>query len=226
VPLELTDLLSGRALGGGLAPAPTTTAALPAAVLTMELQRGVMGDLATFPELAAAAAERHVVANAARLLRAFRLAGLPVVHCAAEFRADRAGTVTNTPLHTAVLRRPEHLLEGTPATELVPDLGAETTDYVSARRHGVAPFTGTPLHATLQELGVRVLVVTGVSTNVGVLGLCVEAVNLGYQVVVASDAVVGVPLEYADDALRHSIALVAAVHTVDEIVGALATLTR
>jgi nicotinamidase-related amidase len=226
VPLELTDLLSGQGFGGGLTPAPPSTALLPAAVLTMELQRGVMGDLATFPELAAAATERDVVANAARLLRAFREARLPVIHCAAEFRADRAGTVTNTPLHTAVLRRPEHLLEGTSATELVPGLGAETTDYVSSRRHGVAPFTGTPLHATLQELGVRVLAVAGVSTNLGVLGLCVEAVNLGYQVVVASDAVVGVPLDYADEVLRHSIALVAAVHTVDEIVGALADLTR
>jgi nicotinamidase-related amidase len=220
VPLDLTDLLAGRGLPG------RTISSLPVAALTMELQRGVMGDLATFPELATAARARGTVARAAHLLAAFRAAGLPVVHCTAEFRADRAGTVSNTPLHTAVLRRPEHLLEGTPATELVPDLGVETTDYVSPRRHGVAPFTGTPLHATLQELGVRVLVVTGVSVNVGVLGLCIEAVNLGYQVVVASDAVAGVPLDYADTVLRHSVALVAAVATVDEIVGAIAHLTR
>jgi nicotinamidase-related amidase len=192
----------------------------------MELQRGVMGDLATFPELAAAASSRGIVANAARLLTAFRAARLPVVHCTAEFRADRAGTVVNTPLHTAVLRKPAHLLEHTPATELVPGLGAEVTDFVSTRRHGVAPFTGTPLHDTLSEWGVRVLVVTGVSVNLGVLGLCVEAVNLGYQVVVASDAVCGVPLDYGDEVLARSVSLVAAVHPVDEILGALARLTR
>ncbi len=221
MPLELTEILSGRALGGG-----RTSVSLPTAVLTMELQRGVMGDIASFPELAQAALEQHIVANAARLLSACRAARVPVVHCTAEFRADREGSLTNTPLHTALLRRPEHLLEHTPATELVPELGAEVTDYVSARRHGVAPFTGTPLHQTLQSLGVRVLIVTGVSTNLGVLGLCVEAVNLGYQVVVASDAVTGVPLEYADAVLRQSVALVAAVHTVDEIVGAIAALTR
>jgi len=221
VPLELTDLLAGRPLGGG-----TTSAPLPAAVLTMELQRGVMGDLATFPELAAAAEARGIVDHAARLLAAFRAAHLPVVHCMAEFRADREGTVANTPLHTAVLRRPEHLLEGTAATDLVPGLGAQPSDYVSVRRHGVAPFTGTSLDDTLHELGVRVLAVTGVSTNLGVLGLCVEAVNLGYQVVVASDAVAGVPLDYADEVLRNSISLVAAVHTVDEITRALAVLTR
>jgi nicotinamidase-related amidase len=192
----------------------------------MEIQRGVVGDLATFPELAAAATERGMVAQAARLLSAARRAGLPVVHCTAEFRADRAGTVVNTPLHTVVLRRPEHLLEGTPATELVPGLGAAVTDYVTTRRHGVAPFTGTPLHAALERLGVRVLVVAGVSTNLGVLGLCVEAVNLGYQVVVASDAVVGVPLDYADQVLAHSVALVAALATVDDVVAALEILTR
>jgi nicotinamidase-related amidase len=191
----------------------------------MELQRGVMGDRASFPELAAAADERNIVAHTQRLLAAFRTAGRPVVHCVAEFRADRAGTWTNTPLHSAVLRRPEHLLEGTAATELVPGLGAETTDFVSARRHGVAPFTGTPLHEMLQSLGVRVLAVAGVSVNLGVLGLCVEAVNLGYQVVVATDAVVGIPLDYADAVLKNSIGLVASLHSVDDIVTALSTLT-
>jgi nicotinamidase-related amidase len=219
VPLELTDVLSGRALGGATTPPPL-------AALTMELQRGVMGDLASFPELATAASARGIVASAARLLAAFRTANLPIVHCTAEFRADRLGTVANTPLHTAVLRRPAHLLEGTPATELVPDLGVEITDYVCPRRHGVAPFTGTPLHATLSELGVKVLVVTGVSLNLGVLGLCIEAVNLGYQVVVASDAVTGVPLDYADLVLKNAVSLVASVYTVDDITRALGTLTR
>jgi nicotinamidase-related amidase len=220
VPLELTDLLAGRALGGG----PHSD--LPLAALTMELQRGVMGDLATFPELAVAAEGRRIVPAAARLLTAFRRHHLPVMHCTAQFRADRAGTVANTPLHSAVLRRPEHLLEETPAVELVPGLGAETTDHVSARRHGVSPFIGTTLHATLQDLGVRVLVVTGVSVNVGVIGLCIEAVNLGYQVVVASDAVVGVPLDYADAVMENTLSLVARVSTVDEIVDALVILTR
>jgi nicotinamidase-related amidase len=222
VPLDLTDLLAGRGLEAGAG----ATGVPPLAALTMELQRGVMGDLASFPELAAAATQRGIVTQAARLLGAVRAAGLPVVHCTAEFRADRAGTLANTPLHTAVLRRPAHLLEGTAATELVPELGVETTDYVSPRRHGVAPFTGTPLHATLQALGVRVLVVTGVSVNIAVLGLCIEAVNLGYQVVVASDAVTGVPLDYADLVMANSVALVASVRTVDEIIGALAALAQ
>jgi hypothetical protein len=43
---------------------------------------------------------------------------------------------------------------------------------------------------------------------------------------VASDAVVGVPLDYSDAVLSNSVALVASLHTADEIVHALNVLTR
>jgi len=222
MPGALIELLAGRALvpAHGTGPAPVA----PLAVLTLELQRGVMGDLASFPELAAAAGAVGVVANTARLLVGARSAGVPVLHCTAEFRADRAGTVVNTPLHAAVLRRHEHLLAGSPACELVPGLGALPGDLVSSRAHGVSPFTGTSLDATLRNLGVRVLVVTGVSVNLGVLGCCIEAVNLGYQVAVPTDAVAGVPPAYAASVVATSLSLVATLTTVDQLVAALAAL--
>jgi nicotinamidase-related amidase len=191
------------------------------AVLTMEIQRGVVGDRSSFPELAAAADAAGLVPNTARLLAAFRAGGHPVVHCTAEFRADRRGTVANTPLHTAVLRRGAHLLAGTEATELVPALGAAPDDLVSARSHGVSPFTGTGLDALLRNLGVGVVVATGVSTNLGVIGLAVEAVNLGYRVVVPADCVAGVPADYSAAVLANTLGLVATVTTVGEVLAAL-----
>ena len=163
------------------------------AVLTMEIQRGVVGDLSSFPQLAEAADRVGVVPNTARLLTAARTFGVPVVHCTAEFRADRAGTTVNCQLVAAVLRNPDHLLTGTPATELVAGLGPEPTDLVSSRLHGVSPFTGTSLDTWLRNLGVRTVVATGVSVNLGVLGLAIEAVNLGYRVVVPRDTVAGHP---------------------------------
>ncbi|MHB8220869.1 MAG: cysteine hydrolase family protein [Acidimicrobiales bacterium] len=187
----------------------------------MELQRGVMGDLASFPELAEAARAVDLVANTARLLDAARRAGVAVVHCTADFRADRAGTVVNTPLHSAVLRRAEHLLQGTPATELVPEIGPLPGDLVSSRTHGVSPFAGTSLDATLRNLGVCTLVVAGVSVNLGVLGLCIEAVNLGYQVAVPTDAVTGVPADYARAVLQTTLSLIATITTVGAVVRAL-----
>ena len=190
------------------------------AVLTQEIQRGVVGDLTSFPELAAAAATVGVVANTARLLGGARARQVPVIHCTAEFRADRAGTTVNCQLVAAVLRHPGHLLAGTPATELVDGLGPEPGDLVSTRLHGVSPFTGTSLDTWLRNLGVTTVVATGVSVNLGVLGLAIEAVNLGYQVVVVRDAVAGIPAAYADAVLENTFPLISTLATVDQLVTA------
>ncbi len=64
------------------------------------------------------------------------------------------------------------------------------------------------------------MVIAGVSLNLGVLGLAIEAVNLGYRVVVATDAVCGLPRDYAENVMRHSIALVATRATVEDIISA------
>lgn len=196
------------------------------AVLTMEIQRGVVGDLSSFPELAAAVASCGLVPATARLLAAARGHGVPVVHCTAGFRADRQGSPANAPLVTAMLRRPAHLLEGSAAVELVPELRAHDTDHVSHRRHGVAPFGGTDLDARLRSLGVDCVVATGVSLNLGIPGLCVEAVNLGYRVVVPADAVTGIPATFAESVLRGTVALVATITTVDEVISAFAAGAR
>ncbi len=190
------------------------------AVLTMEIQRGVVGDLTSFPELAAEADRVGVAEHTARLLGAARAAGARVVHCTAEFRADRAGSTANCRLIAAMVRRPEHLLAGTPSTELVPGLGPEPGDLVCPRLHGVSPFSGTSLDAWLRNLGVTTVVATGVSVNLGVLGLAIEACNLGYQVVVPRDAVAGLPAAYADAVLDTTFPLIATLTTTDAVVAA------
>ncbi|MGH9301364.1 MAG: cysteine hydrolase, partial [Acidimicrobiales bacterium] len=163
------------------------------AVLTMEMQRGVVGDLSTIEELALEVARLNIINNAAGLLDAARRHGVRVVHCTAGFRPDLAGSSANSPLLAALTRHPENLLVDSDAAQLVPQLGPAPSDLISSRLHGLSPFSGTALDATLRRLGAQCLVVTGVSLNLGVLGLCLEAVNLGYQVVVATDAVAGVP---------------------------------
>ena len=201
MPVSLTDLV-----------APDRSA-----VLTMEIQRGVIGDLSTFPQLAEAAARVGVVDHTARLLTAARAVAVPVVHCTAEFRADRAGTTVNCQLVAAALRNADHLLQGTPAVELIPELGVEPSDLVSPRLHGVSPFTGTSLDTWLRNLGVRTVIATGVSVNLGVLGLAIEAVNLGYTVVVPRETVAGLPQEYAEAILANTLPLIATVTTVEDI---------
>jgi nicotinamidase-related amidase len=190
-----------------------------AAVLTMEMQRGVVGDMSTIPDLADVVVSEEIVKNTARLLDVARSVGVPVVHCLAGFRGDRAGTPLNAPIIRTMLRDPNHLLIGTPATELVPELGPEPSDLTSMRMHGVSPFGGTDLDGLLRNMEVHTLLVTGVSVNLGIVGLAIEAVNLGYEVLVVRDAVTGVGSEYVEDVLANTLRLIARIAPVADIIG-------
>ncbi|MER3452684.1 MAG: isochorismatase, partial [Acidimicrobiia bacterium] len=181
----------------------------------MEMQRAVVGDLAAFPDLAEVVTASGVVHATARLLDAARNAGARVVHCTVEFHPDLAGTSFNAPLLAAVRRTGHNLVAGSPGAALVVPLAL--SDLTVARCHGVSPFTGTTLDRILRNLGVGTIVATGVSLNVGVIGLCIEAVNLGYNVVVATDCVAGVPPSYGQAVLRHALPLLATLATGTEI---------
>lgn len=185
------------------------------AVVTMEVQRGVLGDLSPMRELADAAASRHLVENVTNVVAAARTAGVHVVHCLAEHdeRSPR-----NSPLLRALAKRGANLPSGSDEAALVPELGPEPGDVLSIRRHGLTPFPGTDLDSRLRERGVRSVVAVGASLNVGVTGLVMVAVDLGYEVVVVTDAVVGLPVEYGDQVLAHTIPALATRATTDEIV--------
>jgi nicotinamidase-related amidase len=186
-------------------------------VVTMELQRGVVGDRATLPELAEAVASEGVLTACGRLVTGARSRGVAVVHARVEWAEDRRGTPLNTPLVAALSRDPSQMLTGTDAVDPVPELGDTSGDLHSVRRHGLTPFTGTDLDALLRSLDTTTVVAAGVSLNVGVLGLCLGAADLGYRVVVPIDAVAGIPTGYAADVLANTVAMVATLTTVDDL---------
>jgi nicotinamidase-related amidase len=204
VPLDLTAVL-----------APGHTA-----VVTVEIQRGVVGDLSFSPALAEAAARVGLVPNSARLVRAARAAGVRVVHAVAQLRADRAGLSVNNRMMASIVKNPDQVTEGSPYAEVVPELGPEPEDIVCARIHGLTPFTGTELDSILRNLEVTTIVAVGVSVNIGVLGLCLTASDLGYNIVLPRDGVAGIPHEYADAVLEHTLAFLATITTVDAVLDA------
>jgi nicotinamidase-related amidase len=187
------------------------------AVVVMEMQRGIVGDLACIPELGKAVAETGIIANTARLLRAARAAGVRVIHCTAAFRRDRVGSPGNIPMVNALLRNPEHLVVGSREVEVCPELGPEPQDLEVLRLHGMSPFTGTELDPFLRSEGATTVIAAGVSLNVGITGLVIEAINHCYRVVVPSDCVAGWPLDYGKLVLQKTIAQLAALSTADEI---------
>ncbi|MFO7281592.1 MAG: isochorismatase family protein, partial [Thermoanaerobacterales bacterium] len=86
------------------------------------------------------------------------------------------------------------------------------------RRHGIGPMGGTDLDPVLRNLGVTTIVGAGVSVNVAITNLVMDAVNLGYNVVLPRDAVCGVPADYAEAVIDNTLSLLATVTTVDELV--------
>lgn len=185
------------------------------AVVTSEVQQGVVGARAALPELAAIA--RPMIERTSALCAAARSAGVRVIHATAARRADSAGSNRNARLFAAVRKSPVALLQGSPEVQVVPELGPEPQDLVLTRLHGLSPMSGTDLDPILRNLGVTTLVVTGVSVNVAITNLVFDAVNAGYQVVVPRDAVAGVPQSYADQVIDNTLSVLATITTVDEL---------
>ena len=195
---------------------PSTTA-----VLTMELQNGVVGDGALFGALVDELRRAGTLDVVRRLCAGARDAGARVVHCTVEARPDGAGSSENCKIFamSAKQRRERGFTAtdiGTPGVELIEGL-EDPRDIVVPRLHGMTPFTSTSLDQILRNLGIRTVVATGVSVNLGVFGMALTALDLGYQVVIPTDAVAGVPREYADAVLEHSLSLIATLTTTDEL---------
>ena len=188
-----------------------------AAILTMEMQRGVIGDLSSIRPLADLVASEGIPARTGGLLEVARRLDVPVVHCRAGFRRDRRGSYDNVPMVNALLENPDYLVMGEPSTEVIPELGPAETDLDSARLHGMSPFIGTSLDPTLRSMGIETVVAVGVSLNVGILGMTIEAINHGYHVVLVTDCVTGYPPEYAEQVLQNSLARITTQATAEEL---------
>jgi biuret amidohydrolase len=192
------------------------------AVLTMELQEGIVGDRVLLPALRDRCRETGTINTAARVCAAARACGARVVHCTMEQRADGAGFRANCRIFALGAKQKATTGHwdteiGTPGADLVPELGVQPSDVVVPRMHGMTPFMGTSLDQVLRNMGITTIVVTGVSVNLGIFGIALNGVDLGYQVIVVRDAVAGVPADYADAVLDNSIAMLATIVTADEL---------
>lgn len=188
------------------------------AVVTQECQNGVIGPNAALPALAEAA--RPIIPEIAHLVAEAHDHGVQVVHCLAARRPDGRGSNTNAKLFMAVRKSPVELRPGSPEANLVPEIPTSDDDLTTTRLHGLGPVAGTDLDALLRNLGVTTIVGVGVSLNVGMTNFVMDAVNLGYQFVLPRDAVTGVPPEYGELVVEHTLSLLATVTTVDEVVAA------
>jgi nicotinamidase-related amidase len=197
----------------------TTLAELAApehtAIVTQECQGAVIGPNAGLAALAEEA-RRVALPNITRLLPAARAAGVRVVHCLVQRRPDGLGSNHNAKIFT-IGRGEVDIAPGTPGAAVLPELGPEPTDLVLSRWHGVGPMGGTDLDAVLRNLEVSTIVVVGVSLNIAIPNVVMDAVNVGYRVVLPKDAVAGIPAEYGAAMIANTLSLLATITTTDDL---------
>lgn len=191
------------------------------ALVINEMQLGVVDAAHTlFRGLADQVEERGVLDNIARLAAAFRSAGRPVFHTPVVHRPDFADVQPNT-LISALTLKGRKMVRGSVEAGFVPSLAPEPHDHVIERTSGLIAFQGTALDSLLRRLGVDTVVIVGVSTNVGVAGCTMAAVELGYNVVIPEDCIAGADPEAHRIIVDRQLRMLARISTTDDVIGAL-----
>lgn len=205
MPIDLTPVVN-----------PPTTA-----LIALEVQeRLLFPDDAIIPGIARAAQESGLIPRLVELYAAARRVGVPVIYVTDHRRLDGYGASKNLMVGRAIVGGSTVVSHG----PIVADLAPLDTDVVIQREHGMTGFYTTPLDAYLRNLGINTVVLTGVSANIAVNGTSLEAMNLGYKVVVASDGIAGDPPEYVEMLLKYTIRNVAVVVTSEQLVSTWAAL--
>ena len=186
------------------------------AVLFIECQRGVIGDLSVLPALAKEAQPARQAMG--RLATGARAAGARVVHLTYLPLAGGRSASRRAPLMRATGRSAEWT-DDHPAMEVIPEIGVGPDDLVLPRHQGLSPVHRTEVLAILRNLGTDEVVIAGVSTNLAVPLTAAGAADEDFAVTVATDASVGTPATHHASMLEHTLAYVARLTTVDELLG-------
>jgi nicotinamidase-related amidase len=185
------------------------------ALLIVECQRGVVGDLTFLPAVAEAAAP--VLPTIGRLARGARASGVLVVHLT--FVPAFGGQSVNQRSRMMQLARPALATwsDERPGHAVVDEIGVGPDDLVLPRSQGLSPVHRTETLPLLRNLGVGRVVVAGVSTNLAIPLVAVAAGDEDFEVVIPTDAIIGAPAEYHELALRHVLPVVGRLVTTDEL---------
>ena len=193
-----------------------------AALVVNEMQNAIANPAYVDTPLAGQVTARGIVARINTLTAAFRAAGAPVIFCTIAartpdfdgFRGQLRPRGPDPPQRASSSPAP-------PDAAIHDDLVVEPSDIVSHRSHGMAPFTGTTLDATLRGYGIDTVVLSGVSTNIALPGAATEAVALGYNVVLAEDCTAGATPETHQMQITMHLPLLATITDAESVIASL-----
>jgi nicotinamidase-related amidase len=178
------------------------------ALVLIDLQNGILG-MNPVPHTAA-----QVVENSKKLAEAFRAHGAPVVYVRVDLNdfmklpADHPQNLGDKPLPAV-------------ASEIAASAGFLASDILVTKRHWGA-FAGTDLEQQLKSRGVDTVVLTGISTNIGVESTARQGTGLGFAFVLVEDACSSQNAEHHHFAIENIFPRLARVRTTGEVLAALA----
>jgi nicotinamidase-related amidase len=190
-----------------------------AAVVGVHLQNDVVHAEGAFSDFfAASAAERDVVAKAAKVIDVAHEAQVPVFLTRVGWDPGHENLVANFPL-LQIVEQQRCLTNGTWQTDLLDGIPIGASDHVITHER-VSGFSDSRLDVLLRAADVQTLIIFGVATNASVESTVRAAADLGYRIVVVEDA-----CSSTDDAAHAasiaSMGLFAEVASTDDIVSRL-----
>lgn len=178
------------------------------ALVLIDLEHGIVGrELAPY-------SGKDVVEHAAALAAALRSAGGTVIyvhvllHEILRQSADKPMMPANAPLPPAA------------ASELVPEAGLEPGDVLVTKRQWGA-FYGTSLDQQLRRRGITTIIMGGIATNFGVESTARAALDQGYELVFAEDAMSSLSPEMHSFSIEKTFPIMGRVRSTEEIIAAL-----
>jgi len=177
------------------------------ALVLIDLQKGIVGYPVVHPIA-------DVLANAAKLVAAFRKADLPIIIVNVDPSKNKAANTRKDAQQRSLGEIPAEWLE------IAPEIETQPGDIFITKQTWNA-FYETAIDEELKKRDVTGIVLAGVSTSIGVEGTARAAFERGYNISFAIDATTDTVAEAHERSVKYIFPRMGESGTTDEIIGQL-----
>ncbi|MFC8847459.1 MULTISPECIES: cysteine hydrolase family protein [unclassified Micromonospora] len=157
------------------------------AVVNIHWQHEIVSPDGLFgPLFAEQVARNDTATRAAQVTSALREQGGLVIYTRTAYRPGHPELISNTPSYLMIGER-KAFLRDAPGTRIIDAMAPAASDIVIDHTR-LTGFFGTALDSILRANDIDTLLITGVATNLSVMGTAFDAINYGYRIVMVGDA--------------------------------------
>ena len=150
------------------------------AVIVIDMQNDFVSEGAPIE----CAGAREIIPTISNFLDFIRSQKVPIIYTQETHREQKVD------FGIELERSPQHCIKGSMGYEIVKELTPQKADFI-IRKPRFSSFYATDLDILLKGLDKKILLITGVATNVCVYATAMDAMQRDYRVVVVSDCVAG-----------------------------------